>query len=659
MNAINDHQYRQPKPHSHVFADGRFMPVVTPTAKEQATVFAQEVAKAGLIQINDRHDELDAPEDSVQQKQRQKQPLIHPIAQATGHIRGQCLGELSKAVNLAGLVLGGEYIELHHVLQNDYAEDGITDNGGKRDSRSTTQTINDTFANSFVEPSTDPQILQLDSALRANFILQRKQKNYLSCQRTLHRHATACYAATALYHYHLDRHMLLLRRNGWKMTLPLRKKMLESMSSRKRMISSRDIAALQLNIYRVDPPTSPRSISSLFSRVPHFATVEIIDKAISSLSSCQKHPSTSYHRRSSKKRRTDMDSSVKKEEVHVHPNHETPSLPTEPMHSTTSPSYLSSIVQIQPLTYGSTDTSISSTRHDNICRSLVFQLEDTTNGNIISQHELSHSSEILDHAGHDSEDSILDTLQQSLFCAQLFESLKSEVLQFTSSSGLATKGSNIGTATSTQSHSTTATSIWLPRGMSDAGIPPPSLMIGSGKVGGSVPVVIENVDILPRFTVIYCHEGEFKILFNSRYTLIVTLQEYSLDRCIKVTEIANNIDVNPEYRRLSLILRLLLLHSQSMYHVYRKELDEVMPPSVSDKSIQESPSPPRILQSCLALGSKCIMEFEIRKNLEVKTRFLCFSSLALIKLSHKLSHARTFAYGYRSIHPIIHSKSFG
>lgn len=136
-------------PPSHILANGQFIHLPPPSSYERSTFFERSVAEHGLIDVgdeNDIHGKSKGKSRDEKKKRRQvddndtgggsegvlsdtnkakrkKQASagattshIHPFAIASARLRSKGMEELSKAINLSGLVMGGEYFGLTHVI---------------------------------------------------------------------------------------------------------------------------------------------------------------------------------------------------------------------------------------------------------------------------------------------------------------------------------------------------------------------------------------------------------------------------------------------------------------------------------------------------------------------------------------------------------------
>eukprot|EP00581_Thalassiosira_minuscula_P014486 CAMPEP_0183734024 /NCGR_PEP_ID=MMETSP0737-20130205/42720_1 /TAXON_ID=385413 /ORGANISM="Thalassiosira miniscula, Strain CCMP1093" /LENGTH=221 /DNA_ID=CAMNT_0025967413 /DNA_START=12 /DNA_END=674 /DNA_ORIENTATION=+ len=140
-------------PPSHILADGRFIQLPPPTAFEHAAFFERAVAAHGLISVDGedergaknnnkkgtkkrkKDDDADASETeptaandgsatTKKRKAASDAPFVHPLAIASARIRAKGVDELSKSINLGGLVMGGEYFGLTNIVNQQRSSTG-------------------------------------------------------------------------------------------------------------------------------------------------------------------------------------------------------------------------------------------------------------------------------------------------------------------------------------------------------------------------------------------------------------------------------------------------------------------------------------------------------------------------------------------------------
>eukprot|EP00557_Chaetoceros_sp_GSL56_P003643 CAMPEP_0176492726 /NCGR_PEP_ID=MMETSP0200_2-20121128/9163_1 /TAXON_ID=947934 /ORGANISM="Chaetoceros sp., Strain GSL56" /LENGTH=776 /DNA_ID=CAMNT_0017890329 /DNA_START=72 /DNA_END=2398 /DNA_ORIENTATION=+ len=248
----------------------------------------------------------------------------------------------------------------------------------------------------------------------------------------------------------------------------------------------------------------------------------------------------------------------------------------------------------------------------------------------------------------------IQALQHSLFCAHVFDSIRREVMMNSSTSN---KQSSSTMMKMQQGSSQVA---WLSSEMEDNFLPAPSFMVG-GYDDASSNVPKESAFDISPLSVIHCHEGEVKVQLNSEYALTVRLVDIQNSREYKTAKTTghgngggsgngNLIDSGSQSReQIDILCRLLLLHAQFVFHDHHKQSSNVEqnedemnknkvankrvdysagmmnpkqnipqnPPSAAKRiGIKRLISPPNILQSCVALGSKVLLERKVRRVLK-------------------------------------------
>jgi hypothetical protein len=222
------------------------------------------------------------------------------------------------------------------------------------------------------------------------------------------------------------------------------------------------------------------------------------------------------------------------------------------------------------------------------------------------------------------DEELLVSLQHSLFCANLFENIRSELDPPASALNnlrFSLKQKSVPVA-------------WLSCESEENFLPPPSMVVGGDLVKG-----------LASLSVVHCHEGEVKVQLDAEYTLCVKLVEANEDGETSNHNNKNDDTTTPANTtassdrsgsqspaQLDALCRAILLHSQDVYHRHslylrerakQKQREEAAkgdgPRGLARISKEDAPEAPRILQSCVSLGSKMLFEQRVRKALVVRT----------------------------------------
>jgi len=232
------------------------------------------------------------------------------------------------------------------------------------------------------------------------------------------------------------------------------------------------------------------------------------------------------------------------------------------------------------------------------------------------------------------DERVIEALQHSLFCASLFESIRSEIIPHSTTSMV---GTDVSLSQQRQKEHKSAA--WLSSEMEESFLPSPSVM-----AGGQDADRIGDTRLL---CVIHCHEGEVKVQLDDEYSFTVKLIEAGTTVEAGTHHIASvvgpNTDVNlrdnsgsvmgasgsQSPAQLRTLCRSMLLHFQSLYHdhcmtVTRRnnmsdlQIKQETPAVGFARTTKETKLPsPRILQSCVGLGCKFIFERKVRSVLKV------------------------------------------
>jgi len=231
------------------------------------------------------------------------------------------------------------------------------------------------------------------------------------------------------------------------------------------------------------------------------------------------------------------------------------------------------------------------------------------------------------------DEELLISLQHSLFCANLFESMRSELdpesaVQIQGNSFSARRPRNLQSMA------------WLASESEENFLAPPSFLVGSHAGRG-----------LGALSVVHCHEGEVKVQLDSEYQLCLKLVEANAEQTIGSSsqlksekERTADGSISTEHGKnsgsqspaqLHAFCRALLLYAQDVYHRHSLYLherekktreDEVAkgdePKGLARIKKEDIPEKARILQSCVSLGSKMLFEQRIRKALSRVSHWL-------------------------------------
>ena len=245
------------------------------------------------------------------------------------------------------------------------------------------------------------------------------------------------------------------------------------------------------------------------------------------------------------------------------------------------------------------------------------------------------SSEKSSDAATNGDEELLISLQHSLFCANLFESMRSELDPDSTSGNNDRRGGN---SFSARRPKTLQSMAWLASESEENYLAPPSFLVGSNLGRG-----------LAALSVVHCHEGEVKVQLDSEYQLCLKLVEANAEETIaspsqlrkeKESKVGGSFEDRKNSgsqspAQLHAFCRALLLYAQDVYHRHslylherekKKREDEIAkgdgPRGLARIKKEDAPEKARILQSCVSLGSKMLFEQRIRKALSRVSEWL-------------------------------------
>ncbi|KAL7580719.1 hypothetical protein ACA910_001004 [Epithemia clementina (nom. ined.)] len=232
-----------------------------------------------------------------------------------------------------------------------------------------------------------------------------------------------------------------------------------------------------------------------------------------------------------------------------------------------------------------------------------------------------------------SDSRVLVALQHSLFCSKMFDSIRREVASDTE---------EVGQVRTIASQSERAT-IWIYSKNEQLFLPPPGSMV-KGDLGLGQPVAV-----------VHCHEGEVMVQLDCEYTLRIKLVEansnhdsgaklklqqqqqrdkstntekpLSAEKPTTAESKENERQKTKHSSRLLSLCRSLMLYAQEIYHKHslhqnklredeQREHDSKPASGLALKRKTPEETSPRILQHCICLGSKILMERRVRLTLE-------------------------------------------
>ena len=565
-------------PPSHILPTGRYIHLPPPTAAESSAFFERAAASHRLISTTS----------SVAAKRKAKtkesKPFVHPLAVASARLRGRGIDELSKAINLGGLVSGGEYFGLTNVVNPPTPKK--SQEGGEDEEKEEKAAV-------------EGEATLLDRRLRSVYVLKKYRGQYDDASDVLRRKSKRLKASLSGQRV-LDARLRKLRQR-WRLSAPERKP--------GGMVRARDVVAVDVEVYDgknggAGETEEGQTLGRIARKVPRFATMELVEGYdVSSDVELLKEKVQSVWKelKGGEKVRDDTNRVISEKPTAMEVDGDTPlqecKTKAEPFATADSAK-------------GHIDPDFDPDKVPLL--TLLFEIEKPSTG-FVQRATLSSS---LSDDNHEipPDERVIESLQHSLFCASLFESMRAEIIPPPTYSATHTQQRNESVA-------------WLSSEMEESFLPPPSLMAGRDNL---------HMGEARLLCVVHCHEGEVKVQLNDEYCLTAKLIEVGTsigaakdDKPFNQSVGEASIDCNsgsesPE--RLQTICRALLLHSQSLYHEHRMK-------TIGDKKNDEDeatkqvgfarvkkevkrPSP-HILQSCVGLGCRFIFERKVRAVLKV------------------------------------------
>ncbi|KAL7427113.1 hypothetical protein ACHAXH_000974 [Discostella pseudostelligera] len=697
-------------PPSHILANGQFIHLPPPSSFERSTFFERSVAENGLIDVGDDTD-IDGKSNrkkrddkknkrqaddnngdgggggggdastkttsssSTSKAKRKKKTsdataYVHPLAMASARLRSKGMEELNKAINLSGLVMGGEYFGLTHVVdqqqrlitnkKDSSTSDNVGGDKGKNTGSGGGSGVADPSSSSAAAAAAavrktsdlvDDSILQEDLRLRSEYVLQRRQAQYDNASNVLMRHSKRLSLSVGVSRI-LDNRLQILR-HKWHLVAPEHGKKYVG------PIRPREIMAVDVDVYdrglrdgRGGSGTGESSHSSLgriARRVPRFATLELDDEYDISTDVKSLRAQLIDVINGLKELKDGGDDNDALEDMQVD------SIAENGSKDQSSSSRGQETCKTKAEPFAIADPSLGKIDPDFDpdkvpLLTLLFEIEKPSTG-FVERATLSSSttssSTSNDLSENDSgakspavhpDERVIEALQHSLFCASLFESIRSEIIPHSTTSMV---GTDISLSQQRQKEHKLAA--WLSSEMEESFLPSPSVM-----AGGQDADRIGDTRLL---CVIHCHEGEVKVQLDDEYSFTVKLIEAGTTVAAGTQHNTSNkgSDTDMNLRdhscfgmgasgsqspaQLRTLCRSMLLHCQTLYHdhcmmVTRRNMSDLQikeetPALGFARTTKETKLPsPRILQSCVGLGCKFIFERKVRSVLKRLTMWL-------------------------------------
>lgn len=694
-------------PPSHILSDGRYVHLPPPTINEQSAYFERAVASHGLISIDDNNDGGDGRRKKTGRQNSKKRrraaedgeevgkkdddddnngaaksstPFVHPLAIASARLRAHGIDELSKAINLGGLVMGGEYFGLSNIVANadrsaagKPSPNGDDDETKKKKTDSTIKTAKIESTNSSSSSSTSSnnngtiildEITSIDQRLRSSYILDRRQLQYTTASTSLTRHARLLLSSIAAARI-VDGRLRSLR-HRWTMAVPD-----HGTSVNAGPVRPSETVAVDVEVYNrrrdglvgggsSNAAAAATTMGSIAKRVPRYATLELNDEydIVPDIVSLRTRIRNVIDSLSQQQMGDDQGTDdMEVDDNNNDDEYKKKKIPPPSSLGNNNAELVSCKTKAEPYAVAATPTLGRMDSNNNLddpnkvpLLTLLFEIEKPSTGFVeratLSSNNNDGGDSSLDHHHTQPDEYVIESLQHSLFCASFFECIRAEIIPTSS-----TTQQQQSYSQQQQKHKSFA---WLSSEMEESFLPPPSLMAG------------DNTNNSQQLCVIHCHEGEFKVQLDAEYSLTVKLIEAGTAAAIgtindtvdsnKTSDTTtgstvqqlndcsssnndgmNRISGSQSPTQLKTLCRTLLLHSQSLYHDHcmraNKEGRSIDPSTTQNevpadvlfarkKSETKYSSTPNILQNCVTLGCKIVLEKKVRLVLKRLSQWL-------------------------------------
>lgn len=651
----------QSVPPSHILEDGRFIYLPPPNAAERSRFFERSIARLGILEADmnkqnvNKHQMEEEDEDREQEEDAaddMSTPKIHPLAVASARLQSNGLNELNRAINLATLVQTGEYFSYTNIVDPSLEADAAAS------AAATTATKSTSGGASAAAPASSSNITELNTQrTEALFCLKRKVTQFEKASTVLKRHEKRLRAGIQAQRV-IDRRLFQLRQQ-WRLVAPE-----HGVRARLHATRTTEGIAIDVDVYdrnRVvagggilgnnnnnqNNNDSRKAISPagrLASRVPRFATIELQDDF--AVQSEKEKITTTNSTTNGETKNEDVEmvdagnEAKSSQDAEIMENADHTKVNGDKSSKTKAYEDLAKYTRAEP--FAVADPSLGRVMEnfdpskipmlnlqlDIQKRSTGFlqsaRLEPTSTLTVGKGNIKRMSNNSAEDRPSSLDEDLLISLQHSLFCANLFESMSSEL-----DPEHAATGTKSATSTFSAIKPKTLQSMaWLSSDSDENFVPPPSFLVGRDATRG-----------LAELSVIHCHEGEVKVQLDCEYQLCLKLVEANAEEGMpsplsqkEATPTTNSLTEDSGSQspaQLHALCRALLLHAQDVYHKHslylgdrakKKREEEAAAKGDAPRGLarikkEDIPEKPRILQSCVSLGCKMLFEQRIRRAL--------------------------------------------
>lgn len=565
-------------PPSHIQQDCTFVHLPPPSTAERVRFFERSIAKHGLL-VDDLKDSQEQPvQEESEEKQDKTEPKLHPLALASSRLQDNGISSLNRSINLHGLVATNEYFGVANIVDPSL-EQRVTEN--ERPSSAAAPPISSSLE---------------ERRNKATFVLSRKRAQFTQAAVTLKRHKSRLLQVAASQRQPDQR--LRKLRPQWRLVAP-------EHGTRALPHPPRPTEAVVID---TDVYYNQIVSGRLAKGVPRYATIELKDSySVEEDTNVWKKewldPLLTSAERDDSSNPDSQDSSGKDEPMPDAQESKKPPAKRETESGWT---------RAEP--FAMADPALGNREFDPssvTMLTLQFDVEKPSTGfcqsaslEPMSNYSAQSKKEGKATVEMQQDEKLLLSLQHSLFCAKLFESIRRELAPDTEDIG------KLRTTAKAQS------AVWLSGESDENFLPPPSQMIG----GSSDE---EARGDLVALSVVHVHEGDLKVLLDCEYSLRIRLVEpsqqdnQSRGTTIKSTDESSDSGTHSSSRLLG-VCKALLLYAQEIHHRHSVESEALLRNQQQKdgqpgqfKKRDKLPSP-RILQSCVSLGTKMLFERRIR-----------------------------------------------
>jgi len=538
--------------------DGSFIYLPPSSERDNVAQWQYAIERHGLLRkdldkVNDSQDGA-LPEGAEEEGfKKQEEPKIHPVLQASAQLQEYGINELNRVINLSRLTKEGAYFGLSNIIDS-----SLTDT--KTDDEKANAALEEKKAN--------------ERQVKAEYSLRRKCIQYADAAESLKSHRKQL-AGAIVAQQQIDRRWRELRPR-WLPTAPE-----HGTRAAPHAVRAIETIAVDIDVY------GRSADGRLAQGVPRFATLDWATD-YSAIEDVEKWSVGVENQKKQRELRGGRDLTLDSS--------------TNDAMEVDEPQDAKVKTKAEPFIVLDADMEqVDNFNDSNKAQRLTLQLDiEKPSTSFRDSSQLDPCS--LSDVEKEEDEDVFVSLQHSLFCAKLFQSIRKE---------LAPETEAVGKTRSSHRQ----TYVWL-NGESDENfLPPPNLMCG------------DETDGLSSLCVVYCHEGEVKVQLDGEYNVAIKLVDAKTS-----TESQETCDMDLDNsgshsrERIKLISRTLLLHAQETFHRHmleeqKRERKETQPADglLERKVVGRSP---RILQSCVSLGSKMLFEQRIRMVLKERSRAL-------------------------------------